>query len=501
MASADNCCVKSNDRSTQAGARYTQAGARYTQAGARYTQAGARYTQAGARYTQAGARYTQARARYTQAGARYTLAGARYTQAGARYTQARARYTQARARYTLAGARYTQAGARYTQAGTRYTQAGIRYTQAGARYTQAGARYALAGARYTQAGARYTQARARYTQAGARYTQARARFTLAGARYTHPGARYTHAGARYTHPGARYTQARARYTQAGARYKLRLGAPANRGRWYYSPAMAKTPAELIPAAEARRVPANFITDVIDADLQSGRHTRVVTRFPPEPNGYAHLGHAFASYIDFTPAIDYRGVCHLRMDDTNPEGETQEYADSIIRDLQWLGCDTSRLFYASDYYERLYDCAVELVERGLAYVESVSAEEMARLRGTVEVPGTPSPYRDRIVGESLDLFRRMRAGEFKNGEHVLRAKIDLANPNFKLRDPVLYRILHARHYRTGDTWCVYPMYDFAHIRSAMRSRVSRTACAASSSWTTARSTTGSWTTSSRRTRRA
>jgi glutaminyl-tRNA synthetase len=225
--------------------------------------------------------------------------------------------------------------------------------------------------------------------------------------------------------------------------------------------MSKSPADLIPAPEARRVSPNFITDVIDADLRSGRHTRIVTRFPPEPNGYAHLGHAFASYLDFMTAQDYGGVCHLRMDDTNPEGETQEYADSIIRDMQWVGWDTSRLFYASDYYERLYGYAEQLIRKGLAYVESVSGEEMARLRGTVDQPGTPSPYRNRSVEENLDLFRRMRAGEFQNGQHALRAKIDLASPNFKLRDPVLYRILHASHYRTGDTWCIYPMYDFAH----------------------------------------
>ncbi|HYO54653.1 glutamine--tRNA ligase/YqeY domain fusion protein [Archangium sp.] len=206
---------------------------------------------------------------------------------------------------------------------------------------------------------------------------------------------------------------------------------------------------------------NFITDVIDADLQSGRHTRIITRFPPEPNGYAHLGHAFASYLDFMTAQDYGGLCHLRMDDTNPEGETQEYADSIIRDMQWVGWDTRHLFYASDYYEQLYGYAEALIRKGLAYVESVSGEEMARLRGTVDQPGTPSPYRNRSVEENLDLFRRMRAGEFKNGEHALRAKIDLTSPNFKLRDPVLYRILHASHYRTGDTWCIYPMYDFAH----------------------------------------
>ncbi len=239
--------------------------------------------------------------------------------------------------------------------------------------------------------------------------------------------------------------------------------------------MSKQPADLIPAPEARRVSPNFITEIIDADLKSGRHTRVVTRFPPEPNGYAHLGHAFASYLDFMTAQDYGGVCHLRMDDTNPEGETQEYADSIIRDMKWLGWDTSRLFYASDYYEQLHDFAVQLIRKGLAYVESVSGEEMARLRGTVDQPGTPSPYRNRSVEENLDLFRRMRAGEFKNGEHALRAKIDLANPNFKLRDPVLYRILHASHYRTGDTWCIYPMYDFAHPISDALEGITHSMC--------------------------
>jgi len=225
--------------------------------------------------------------------------------------------------------------------------------------------------------------------------------------------------------------------------------------------MSQPPSHRIPPPEKRRVSPNFITEVIDAELQSGRHQRIITRFPPEPNGYAHLGHAFASYLDFMTAQDYGGVCHLRMDDTNPEAETQEYADSIIRDMAWMGWDTSHLFYASDYYERLYGYAEELIQRGLAYVESVSGEEMARLRGTVDRPGTPSPYRDRSVEENLNLFRRMRAGEFKNGEHALRGKIDLASPNFKLRDPVLYRILHAEHYRTGNKWCIYPMYDFAH----------------------------------------
>lgn len=239
--------------------------------------------------------------------------------------------------------------------------------------------------------------------------------------------------------------------------------------------MSKSSADLIPTPEARRLSPNFITEVIDADLRSGRHARVVTRFPPEPNGYAHLGHAFASYLDFMTAQDYGGICHLRMDDTNPEGETQEYADSIIRDMQWLGWDTSRLFYASDYYEQLYELAVRLIHKGLAYVESVSGEEMARLRGTVEQPGTPSPYRDRGVEENLELFRRMRAGEFKNGEHALRAKIDLASPNFKLRDPVLYRILHAPHYRTGNAWCIYPMYDFAHPISDALEGITHSMC--------------------------
>jgi glutaminyl-tRNA synthetase len=239
--------------------------------------------------------------------------------------------------------------------------------------------------------------------------------------------------------------------------------------------MSTKPAEPTPAPEARHLPPNFITEIIDADLRSGRHQRVVTRFPPEPNGYAHLGHAFASYLDFMTAREYGGVCHLRMDDTNPEGETQEYADSIIRDMQWLGWDTSRLYYASDYYEQLYGYAEALIHKGLAYVESVSGEEMARLRGTVDQPGTPSPYRERGVEENLDLFRRMRAGEFKTGEHALRAKIDLASPNFKLRDPVLYRILHASHYRTGDKWCLYPMYDFAHPISDALEGITHSMC--------------------------
>ncbi|MER3553602.1 MAG: glutamine--tRNA ligase [Meiothermus sp.] len=214
------------------------------------------------------------------------------------------------------------------------------------------------------------------------------------------------------------------------------------------------------AAKPRMVSPNFITDIVDEDLKTGRFTKVVTRFPPEPNGYAHLGHAIASYLNYGIAHDYGGEFHLRMDDTNPQTERQEYADALIADLRWLGWDWEKVEYASDYFEELYGMAVRLIEKGLAYVDSVSHEEMARLRGTVDKPGTPSPYRDRTPEENLDLFRRMREGEFPTGSHVLRAKIDLASPNMKLRDPVLYRIVHATHYRTGDRWCIYPSYDFA-----------------------------------------
>lgn len=216
------------------------------------------------------------------------------------------------------------------------------------------------------------------------------------------------------------------------------------------------------ASDPRRVPPNFITEVIERDLAEGRVSAVVTRFPPEPNGYMHLGHAFASALDFMTAQDFGGRCHLRLDDTNPEAESMEFAQALQDDLRWLGFDWGDgLYFASDYYETYYRYAEELIRRGLAYVDSVPQAEMQRLRGTVETPGTPSPYRERSVEENLDLFRRMRAGEFAAGEHVLRAKIDLESPNMKLRDPVLYRILYAEHYRTGNAWCIYPMYDFQH----------------------------------------
>ena len=208
--------------------------------------------------------------------------------------------------------------------------------------------------------------------------------------------------------------------------------------------------------------ANFIRDIIDADLAAGRHTSVVTRFPPEPNGYLHIGHAKSICLNFGLARDYRGRCHLRFDDTNPVTEDTEYVESIAADVRWLGFDWGEhLYYASDYFERMYGFAVELIRAGLAYVDDQDQEAMRANRGTVTVPGTPSPWRDRTVDENLDLFARMRAGEFPEGSRVLRARIDMSSPNMLMRDPLLYRIRHAHHHRTGDAWCIYPMYDFAH----------------------------------------
>ncbi len=218
----------------------------------------------------------------------------------------------------------------------------------------------------------------------------------------------------------------------------------------------------MPNTSAPTVAPNFITEIIEHDLASGKYPQVVTRFPPEPNGYLHLGHTFASFLDFQTARQYGGRYHLRLDDTNPTGESIEFAEAIQDDLRWLGWDWGeQLYYASDNFERYYQLAQELIRRGKAYVDSVSGDEMARLRGSASEVGRPSPYRERSVDENLALFARMRAGEFAEGEHVLRAKIDLASPNMKLRDPVLYRILHAEHYRQGAAWCIYPMYDFQH----------------------------------------
>ncbi len=209
--------------------------------------------------------------------------------------------------------------------------------------------------------------------------------------------------------------------------------------------------------------SHFIRNIIEEDLQNNKNDgRVHTRFPPEPNGYLHIGHAKSICLNFGLAQDYNGKCNLRFDDTNPTKEEQEYVDSIIEDVHWLGYDwEDRLFYASDYFDQLYEWALVLIKKGLAYVDDQSAEEIRATRGTLKEPGINSPYRDRSIEENLDLFERMRAGEFKDGEKVLRAKIDMASPNLNLRDPVMYRILHATHHRTGDKWCIYPMYDWAH----------------------------------------
>jgi glutaminyl-tRNA synthetase len=221
---------------------------------------------------------------------------------------------------------------------------------------------------------------------------------------------------------------------------------------------------------------DFIHDIIDAEIAAGRNTEVVTRFPPEPNGYLHIGHAKAIWLNFGVAQEYGGRCHLRFDDTNPTKEEQEYIDAIKRDVHWLGFDWGRhLYYASDYFDRLYDWAEHLIRTGKAYVDDLPAEEVRAMRGTLTEPGRNSPYRDRTVAENLDLFRRMRAGEFPDGARILRAKIDMAAGNMNMRDPVLYRILHTAHPRTGTTWCIYPTYDFAHGQSDAIEGVTHSLC--------------------------
>lgn len=222
---------------------------------------------------------------------------------------------------------------------------------------------------------------------------------------------------------------------------------------------------------------NFIEEIINSDRANNKNEgRVHTRFPPEPNGYLHIGHAKSICLNFGLAEQYGGKCNLRFDDTNPAKEETEYVDSIMEDVRWLGFDwEDRLFYASDYFQQLYDWAVQLIEQGDAYVDSSSLEEIREMRGTVTKPGTPSPHRDRSVAENLDLFERMKNGEFQDGEHVLRAKIDLASPNMTMRDPVMYRILNAPHHRTGDKWCIYPMYDFAHGQSDSIEGITHSIC--------------------------
>jgi glutaminyl-tRNA synthetase len=223
--------------------------------------------------------------------------------------------------------------------------------------------------------------------------------------------------------------------------------------------------------------SNFIRAIINEDNRTGKWGgRVATRFPPEPNGYLHIGHAKSICLNFGLALEYRGECHMRFDDTNPTREETEYVESILDSVRWLGFDWGvHLYYASDYFERLYQFGIELIEKGLAYVDSLSAEEIRQHRGTLTEPGRPSPYRDRSVKENLDLFARMRAGEFPDGAHVVRLKIDMASPNINMRDPTAFRIRHYHHHRTGDAWCVYPMYDYTHCISDAIEHITHSIC--------------------------
>jgi glutaminyl-tRNA synthetase len=223
--------------------------------------------------------------------------------------------------------------------------------------------------------------------------------------------------------------------------------------------------------------SDFIRDIVIADNASGKHGgRVATRFPPEPNGYLHIGHAKSICLNFGIAQDFGGTCNLRFDDTNPVTEDTEYVESIQEDVRWLGASwEDRLYYASDYFEKLYECGETLINKGLAYVDDQSPDEIRQSRGTLKEPGRNSPNRDRLAQENLDLFRRMRAGEFPDGSRVLRAKIDMTSPNINMRDPILYRIRRAHHHRTGDAWCIYPMYDYAHPISDALERITHSIC--------------------------
>ncbi len=222
---------------------------------------------------------------------------------------------------------------------------------------------------------------------------------------------------------------------------------------------------------------HFIQDIVEEDLKTNKYEgRVHTRFPPEPNGYLHIGHAKSICLNFGLARDYHGLCNLRFDDTNPSKEEQEYVESIQRDVRWLGFDwEDRLYYASDYFDQLYEFAVRLIKKGKAYVDDLTADETREYRGTLTAPGKESPFRNRTVDENLDLFERMQKGEFPDGSRTLRAKIDMASPNFNMRDPVMYRILRATHHRTGDTWCIYPMYDWAHGQSDSIEKITHSIC--------------------------
>jgi glutaminyl-tRNA synthetase len=240
--------------------------------------------------------------------------------------------------------------------------------------------------------------------------------------------------------------------------------------------MTDTTPESTAASTEPRL-SNFLRDIIAEDVRTHKFgdAQIQTRFPPEPNGYLHIGHAKAICIDFGLADEFGGKTNLRFDDTNPEKEEQEYVDSILADVRWLGFEWDRLCYASDYFGQLYEWALQLIKSGKAYVDDLTADEIRQYRGTLTEPGKNSPYRDRSVEENLDLFTRMKAGEFPDGSRVLRAKIDMASPNLNMRDPVMYRILHATHHRTGDDWCIYPMYDYAHGQSDSIENVTHSMC--------------------------
>ncbi len=229
------------------------------------------------------------------------------------------------------------------------------------------------------------------------------------------------------------------------------------------------------SSESPKEPKDFIRKIVEEDLASGKHKQTQTRFPPEPNGYLHIGHAKSICLNFGIQQEYKGRCNLRFDDTNPSKEDVEYVDSIMEDIRWLGFQWDELHFASDYFEQLYAWAEQLIEAGKAYVDELTADQMREYRGTLTEPGKPSPFRDRPVAENLDLFRRMKAGEFEDGKYTLRAKIDLNSPNINMRDPIIYRIIHQSHHRTGDKWCIYPMYDFTHGQSDSIERITHSLC--------------------------
>ncbi|HNK28993.1 MAG TPA: glutamine--tRNA ligase, partial [Ferruginibacter sp.] len=220
---------------------------------------------------------------------------------------------------------------------------------------------------------------------------------------------------------------------------------------------------------------NFIEEIIEEDLKNGKYKSILTRFPPEPNGYLHIGHAKSICLNFGLGIKYGGKTNLRFDDTNPVTEDTEYVDSIKDDIRWLGFEWANEFYASDYFDTLYEYAVKLIGKGLAYVDDSSSDEIAALKGTPTEPGKDNRYRSRTIEENLQLFADMKAGKYQDGEKVLRAKIDMAHPNMLMRDPILYRIKHAHHHRTGDKWCIYPMYDFAHGQSDSIENITHSIC--------------------------